>query len=151
MMFGDPDSVVPSTMKMDPGVTAIDTGSTVLRYKSGDQLVLSWSWSARGLGMFDFIGPKGFIQSGPGKLSPPKSDSNKHGYHCLADSNGKQKLIRFRYDSTQISVAQGHHFMECIKGKAQCQSPGTEAIKAVAVAQTIIKTGPDGRARKVVW
>jgi len=149
-VFGDPESVVSSSIKMDPHVTAVDTCSAVVRYRSGDQLLVSWSWSVRGCAVHDIIGPKGFIQFGTGDLTPPAQVSTKYNYCCFTSARGKQALIKSRR-RPDMTVIQARHFLQCIQGKGQCQTPGTEAIKAVAVAQAILKAGPQGKARKVTW
>ncbi|HMN29230.1 MAG TPA: hypothetical protein PKE45_13860, partial [Caldilineaceae bacterium] len=43
------------------------------------------------------------------------------------------------------------HFLACIRGEATCQSPGTEAIKAVAVAEAILQAGREGKAQEISW
>ena len=43
------------------------------------------------------------------------------------------------------------HFLACVAGATECASPGTEAIKAVAVAEATLLAGPGGTARKVAW
>ena len=45
-MFGKPDKVLSSSIKLNRKLTATDTGSAVVRYKSGNQLMISWSWAA---------------------------------------------------------------------------------------------------------
>ena len=149
-MFGAPDRVVSSAIKLDPGVTAIDTGSAVVRYKSGHQLLMSWSWSARGLRMHDIVGPKGFLQFGTGGLTPPESEKGKYSYCCLTDASGKQKLLKAQREPSMY-VRQGKHFIDCVSGRAKCLSPGTEAIKAIAVAEAVLKAGPAGKALEVRW
>ena len=46
---------------------------------------------------------------------------------------------------------QAEHFLSCVRGDVTCLSPGTEAIKAIAVADTILQAGPAGEAREVKW
>ena len=48
-------------------------------------------------------------------------------------------------------LEQANHFLACIRGEAQCLSPGTEAIKAVAVAEAVLKVGPVGGSAEVSW
>ena len=90
MIFGDPESVVSSTLKVNPEVTAIDTGSAVVRYAGGNQLLVSWSWGTRGKSLHDVIGPKGGLEFGPGPQGPPAGDEGKHAYFCITRTNGKQ-------------------------------------------------------------
>ncbi|NQU43656.1 Gfo/Idh/MocA family oxidoreductase [bacterium] len=149
-LFGDPETVLSSSIKLDPSVTAIDTGSTIVRYASGNQLLLSWSWAARGCMMHDIVGPKGFIQFGTAGLTPPATQNGNYQYCCLTNGIGKQKLLKSIKDPSMF-VRQARHFVDCVNGKAECASPGTEAIKAVAVAEAVLKAGPAGQIARVKW
>ena len=139
-LFGDPVSVLASAIKLDPKVTAIDTASAVVRYRPGHQLLVSWSWSAQGCNLHDIIGPKGFIQFGTGGVKVSEAARRKHSYCCFTDAKGKQSLIRSR-PAEQMYIRQARHFLDCIRGEAKCQTPGTESIKAIAVAEAIQKGG----------
>ncbi len=149
-LFGDPVSVIASSIKLDRKVSAIDTASAAVRYASGSQLLVSWSWGARGCSLHDIIGPQGFIQFGPGDLKPPAQEKGKYSYCCLTNLKGKETLIKAKAQPPML-VRQARHFLDCVRGQAKCQSPGTEAIKAVAVAEAILKAAPEGRARRVKW
>ena len=48
-------------------------------------------------------------------------------------------------------MKQARHFLDCVQGKMKCISPAKEAIKAVAVAEAVLKASPKGQARKVTW
>lgn len=149
-LFGDPVSVVASSIKMNPAVTATDTGSAIVQYASGNQLLVSWSWAVRGLGVHDVLGPKGFIQFGIGKQTVSDADKAKYSYCCLTDPKGNEKLLAAP-KQPDMYVIQARHFLDCIRGRAKCRTPGTEAIKAVAVAEAILKAGHVKGARKVAW
>jgi predicted dehydrogenase len=148
-LFGDPDEVLASEIKLTKK-TAIDTGTAVVRYKSGDQIMVCWSWGITSSSMIDVIGPRGSINWGPGDLPTDKYDREKHGFYTLADEPRKnKKLVAFK--RSDMYVTQAKHFVDCVAGKAKCVTPGEEAIKAVAVAETILKAAPKGRSLKVRW
>lgn len=149
-IFGDPKSVVSSSIKLNPGVTAIDTGTAVVRYKSGHQLLMSWSWTARGCALHDIVGPKGFLQFGTGPLTPPADEKGKYHYCCLTDARGNPRLLKAKVEPNMY-VRQARHFLDCVRGRARCLSPGTEAVKAIAVAEAVLKAGPAGRSCEVKW
>jgi predicted dehydrogenase len=149
LLFGDPEEVLASEIKLT-AKTAIDTGSAIVRYKSGDQIMVSWSWGVTSQSMMDVIGPKGSLTFGPGDLASPDLDTKTYGYYMTADpAREKKKLHRFK--RTDMYVTQAKHFLACLDGKAECLSPGTEAIKAVAIAEAILKAAPTGGARRVTW
>ncbi len=149
-MFGDPESVVSSGIKLDENVTAVDTGTVVVRYASGDQLMVCWSWSARGLVLSDVVGPKAFLQFGPGPITPPKGNG-KDRYHCITNRLGDSKLVRYTAKGNAMMDNQTRHFLKCIRGEAECKTPGEEAIKAVAIGEAALRAAPGGQARKVRW
>ena len=148
-LFGDPDSVLSSSINMDPESSAQDTCSAIVRYKNGNQLLMSWSWAARGNGLHDIIGPKGFVQFGTGDLPDPEDDE-PHQYCCFTNREGEQTLIKSKAEP-DMYACQAAHFLSCVRGDVTCLSPGTEAIKAIAVADTILRAGPAGEAREVAW
>jgi predicted dehydrogenase len=47
-IFGEPESVLASGIQMNPAYSAIDTGSAIIRYRAGHQLLISWSWAVKG-------------------------------------------------------------------------------------------------------
>jgi predicted dehydrogenase len=150
LVFGDPESVLCSGIKLDETCTAVDTGSATVRYRSGDQMLASWSWAARGLGMQDVVGPKAFLQFGPGNLKTP-SDNGSYSYHCVTDRLGDAKLVRFAEKPAAMMKNQCRHFLQCVHGKATCKTPGEEAIKAVAVGEAILNAAAKGQTRQVKW
>lgn len=149
-LFGDPVSVLASAVKMDRGVTAIDTASAIVRYKSGNQLLVSWSWAVRGCGLHDILGPRGFIQFGTGDIKVSETAKKRHSYCVFTDAKGKQHLIASQR-TEEMYIVQAKHFLACIRGKAKCQTPGTDSIKAVAVADAILQAAGKGGERGVWW
>ena len=148
-IFGEPESVLSSAIKMDPAVSAVDTCSAVIRYKAGHQMLVSWSWAARGNNLHDVIGPQGYIQFGTGSLTPPEADGPQQ-HCCFTNREGEQSLLSTDAQKDRYTF-QAEHLLACIRGEAKCLSPGTEAIKAIAVADTILQAGPEGRVLPVVW
>ncbi|MCX5662578.1 MAG: Gfo/Idh/MocA family oxidoreductase [Planctomycetota bacterium] len=150
LLFGKAESVVASSIKLSKH-TAVDTACAVVRYESGNQLLMSWSWAiGSGQSLRDVLGPKAAMSFGAGELATPELDTTNYGYYLVADaSRQKKKLIKF--PRKDMYVVQAKHFIDCVEGKAKCISPGTEAIKAVAVAEAILKAGPLGREVKVKY
>ncbi|MCX6046815.1 MAG: Gfo/Idh/MocA family oxidoreductase [Chloroflexi bacterium] len=149
-IFGEPESILSSSIKMDPNVSAIDTGSAIIRYKAGHQLLLSWSWSVKGTTLHDILGPDGFIQFGTAGLSVPDDEKGRYQYCTFTDRDGQQTLIKAPAQP-DMYVNQAEHFLACVRGEAICESPGTQAIKAVAVAEAILKAGPEGKTQAISW
>ncbi|MCE7988027.1 MAG: gfo/Idh/MocA family oxidoreductase [Caldilinea sp. CFX5] len=148
-IFGEPESVLASAIQMNPSYSAIDTGSAIIRYRAGHQLLISWSWAVKGTTLHDIIGPQGFIQFSPGNFTVPPEEKGRYQYCCFTDSSGQQTLIQSPAQP-DMYVRQAEHFLACIRGEATCQTPGTEAIKAIAVAEAVLKAGRTGTAVEIV-
>jgi predicted dehydrogenase len=149
-IFGEPETIFASAIQMNPAVSAIDTGSVMIRYRAGHQLLLSWSWSVKGTTLHDIIGPQGFIQFGTGGLTPPSDEQGRYQYCCYTDPTGQQTLIKSPAQPDMYTL-QAEHFLACIRGETTCQTPGTEAIKAVAVAEAILQAGREGKVQDFDW
>lgn len=149
-IFGEPESVLASEIKLNPAVSAIDTGSAIIRYRAGHQLLISWSWVAKGTTLHDIVGPQGFIQFGTGGLTPPAEEQGRYHYCCFTDQTGQQTLIKAPAQPDMYTI-QAEHFLACVRGEATCRTPGTEAIKAVAVAVAVLQAGRAGKAQAIAW
>lgn len=149
MLFGDPESVVARQIKLT-GSSAIDTATAVIRYKSGDQLMMSWSWGiAASAGASDILGPKGSILFGDGGM--PHPDKPGYSCYCVCPMKEKRRLIRFKYNIEESFIAQARHFIACVEGKTKTLSPGLEALKGVAVAEAVLKAArKDGKCKVIV-
>lgn len=151
MMWGKAESVVANSIKLDKSCTAIDTGSAIIQYESGDQLLVCWSWVARGLGLFDIVGPKGFLQHGTGNTKVSKKDLDKNSFYCITNSKGKETLYKAEKDFSKMYVKQAKHFYDVINGKAECITSSEESIKAIAVAEAVLKAAKSGSSRKITF
>lgn len=139
-LFGEPESVAGSAIKFDPACTGIDTGSVIVRYRNGCQLLLSWSWAVHGRALHDVLGAKGsFVFGPPADQAVPEGC----GGHTLIEPDGSEHLLTFERQPEKL-VNQARHFLDCIAGRAVCASPGTEAIKAVAVAEAALGAARTG-------
>jgi predicted dehydrogenase len=124
-LFGPADSAFGNSIKFDPTCTAIDTGNVVVQYRNGSQLLLSWSWSVHAAFLHDCLGDKStFI------FNTTKNE------HQLIDRAGNKTPLPF--EPTDMYVTQAEHFLDCVNGAADCKSPASEAIKAVAVAEAVL-------------
>lgn len=147
-IFGEPESVLASGVKMDPAVSAIDTGSAIIRYRAGHQLLISWSWSVKGTTLHDILGPEGFIQFGTGNFTVPAEEKGRYQYCCFTDRDGQQTLIQSPAQP-DMYMLQAEHFLACIRGETTCASPGTQAINAVAVAETVLQAAREGKSLEI--
>jgi predicted dehydrogenase len=150
-LFGDPEQVLASTLKLNQGVTAVDTGSTIVRYAGGNQLLLSWSWYNKGGSLNDILGSKANMFFGNGSVTPPAEDKDQYSYFCVQPVGEPAYLVKATKNFNNMYVNQARHFIACVRGQEVCRTPGEEAIKAVAVAETIFAVGPQGGCAAVRW
>ena len=150
MLWGDPESVIALSTKLNKNVTAVDTATAIVRYAGGNQLMVSRAWAGRGMHMFDILGPKGTIVEGIGSRAR-SAIADATNYYCLIGTDGIERLIEPAAETMKMYEIQAQHFLDCIDGTVQCISPPEEAIKAIAVAEAIIDAGPKGNVRKVIW
>jgi predicted dehydrogenase len=150
LLFGEPESVSASSIKLTPH-TAVDTATAVVRYKSGHQLMVSWCWGVNGgQRAMDVLGPNGSLVFGAGELLTPDLDTKKFGYYLFADPPREKKKL-YKFERRDMYVTQARHFLDCVKGKTPCLAPATEAVKAVGVAEAILKAAPLGKTLAVKW
>jgi UDP-N-acetylglucosamine 3-dehydrogenase len=132
LLFGPVQWAMGNSIKFDPQCSAVDTGNLIIQYQNGCQMLLSWSWAVHGAWLHDVLGPKSTFVFGPNGLEVPAG----RGGHCIIDRKGEKKLVTF--EMKDMYVTQARHFIDCLNGAA-CQSPGNEAIKAVAVGEAVLK------------
>ena len=154
LLFGKPIKVVAMGDSLRD-VTALTTVTAAVEYEHGDKLILSWSWGTPAYGgIMDALGTKGSLVFGTADLEPPVKDQET-GYYCeVRYDDGKKKLHSYKMKggSGIMYVNQAKHFHDLITGKAtENLSSGDEGIKAVAVAETILKAARKGGASKVTW
>lgn len=143
MLFGQADCVIGSSIKFDPSCTCIDTGTALVQYESGSQLMLCWSWAVNGARALDVLGEKATFMFGPGDQTPPPGMAG----HTLLDLSGKSKLLPF--EKRDMYVTQAGHFLDCVEGKTQCRSGPLTAMKAVAVGDAVLRACRENKPIKV--
>ena len=124
-LFGKPGSVQASSIKLRD-CTAVDTATAIIRYASGNQLTMSWSWATGMSSAHDVLGPKGSMAFGAAGVEPPKSDGQRYGYYTVVNrKTGKPSLVKFRRDQADMYQRQAKHFLDCITGKVKKNSSPT--------------------------
>lgn len=155
MMFGDPERVICKGIQLRENVSALTTATAVIEYPQGDLLQVSWSWATPGHGgQHDALGTKATCVFGPADQKIDPKDPKGTTYYTIIDDKNKRKLVKgsaFRRGKHMYEL-QAQHFVDCIDGKVkQCLTPGSEAIKAVAIAEAILTTARKGGVKKVSW
>ena len=134
--FGEATGVCAHLRKLKATTTAWDTGTAVVDFESGDQLIMCWSWGLPGFGAtvradsaHDVLGPLGAILfPGDGKLSVRLED----GEH----------FVEFEPDTgADWFRRQMAHFIECVQTGRQPMVGAREGIEATRIAEAILSIG----------
>ena len=149
-VFGEPKEAVGSLMRL-ASTTALDTGAVVVRYASGDEVVMCWSWGlpkgVRAGGISELLGPKGVIHF-PGFLAngelPKGFDPVKQGAYCVQKPRGK-RIVTFR--RADMFAEEWRDFRDAIAENRAPQATAEGGRRAVAVGLAVLEAG---RTRKPV-
>ena len=151
-IFGEPLEAVGSLLNLHPS-TAPDTGVMVVRYKSGDEIMLAWCWGQRGVHSqgttMDVIGPKGVILFPgyfPDSEFPEDFNHETHGAFLVKTKRGA-RLARFRKNSKFVDELKD--FRDAILKDRDPIATPAEARKAIAVARAVFRAGETRRPAKV--
>lgn len=165
-VFGEVESVHASTRIMQPGRTAPDTGIVSVRFVSGDELQLMWSWglpvNVRVDELHEVLGPEGALSMRP-RVEPGFDpariagdglkvfDSVPHangvdpgslGYLWLLRRDSAEPVVYQRNDMVEDELAA---FVQAIREDREVAVGGREAIAALQVATAVLESGATGR------
>jgi len=137
-MFGEASWAMGSLMRFSQETTALDTGSAIIHFESGDEIVRSHSWAMPGPNCIvpqtqDVIGPGGAIRF-PG--------ANEAGNLFIINGDGSQEAVPFEPTTGQDWFdRQMAHFIDCVQQGAEPMSTGERGIKALQIALAVLKAG----------
>ncbi len=133
--FGDATGVCANLRTMKSDSDAWDTGTAVVDFEAGDQLIMCWSWglpkgetNVTGGGAHDILGPGGAITFAGEALKVTTPDG--------------EELVEFEPDGGQEWFnKQMAHFIECVRTGSQPEAGGREGIEATRIGETILNIG----------
>jgi predicted dehydrogenase len=147
MVFGEPEAVVASLMRLG-GRTALDSGTAVVRYASGDEVSLCWSWGlpsgTRTGTNTDILGPEGVIRfpgSFPKVELPEGFDETTHGAYLL-DTGGEKRIVEFPVRN--MFAEQWRDFQRSADQGVRPKATGAMGRRAVEVALAVLEAGRTG-------
>jgi myo-inositol 2-dehydrogenase/D-chiro-inositol 1-dehydrogenase len=142
--FGPIEWVFCHGRTMKCSATAIDTGSATVRFASGDELLLAWSWGlpqgCRGSRVFEFLGPAGLI-SWPG--DEPKGSAQRR----FVMNTGKESRQDVTFPADALTPAydrQMDEFIDVALGRISPSAGGTEGREALRIALAILESARSG-------
>jgi predicted dehydrogenase len=143
MTFGPAQWVFCHGRTMGEGNTAIDTGTATVRFQSGDELLLAWSWGLRpgcvGARVFEVLGPQGTIQwprDAPDFAESPRFTIN---------SGESQRDVPFPGDALQQGfIRQMDEFIEVAQGNKKPTVGTKEGVESLRPALAILESARSG-------
>ena len=136
--FGDAEWAMGSLMTFSEHSTALDTGSAIVHFKSGDEIVRSWSWglpgpSCNSAAWQDVIGPGGAIRF-------PKGDEGANLF--VINGDGSEEAFPYEPAGGQEWFdRQIAHFVDCVKEGKEPLATGAHGIRALEIALAVLEAG----------
>lgn len=141
--FGPVSSVYAQLRTMNPTFTALDTGTVAMRFESGDELIMSWSWGlphgSGGNGAFDFLGPQGSI-------TWPSDGVVRDGERRFVINTG-DATEEVWFDSAALRHGyelQMDEFIAVARGEAKPRAGLAESYESLRVALAVLEAGRSG-------
>ena len=127
------------------GYTAIDTGTATVRFASGDELLLAWSWGlpsgCSGTRVFEMLGPQGTLTWPQGK-SESKPDER---FFVVNSGDDHTEEVTFPRNSLGTGFArQMDEFIEVAQKRAQPRAGVEEGHAALRLALAVLQSGRSG-------
>jgi len=118
--------------------TAIDTGTATVKFKSGDELLLAWSWGlpfgTGGGGVFELFGARGILQRG--------ADESGNAAYVIHRGEGEENET-LSYPSNALGAAfnaQMDEFIEVARGEKKPRAGFAEGRASLQVALAILES-----------
>jgi len=150
--FGQPREAIGSLMRLRT-TSALDTGAVIVRYNSGDEVMLSWSWGlpegCSAGSVMEALGPKGVITFDrmiPADALPKGFDRTKYGAY-LIDTGKKKRIVKFR--KKNMFAEEWKDFARAVQRDVEPQVTGEIGKLAAAVGLAVLKTGATRRPVKI--
>lgn len=124
---------------LSPDNTAIDTGTATLRFESGDELLLAWSWGlprgCKGGRVFEVFGPRGTI-------TWPEAQPSEAAEKYFVINNGEHsEEVRFAARSIgQAFARQMDEFIAVAQGQVVPRAGAAQGRAALQVALSILES-----------
>ncbi len=144
-LFGPLEWVFAQGRTMGAGHTAVDTGSATLRFASGDELLLAWSWGlpvgCYGGRIFELLGPEGRI-SWPG--GEPAGSETRRMVIDRGDAGGTESISFVSGSLTKGFGLQLDEFIAVARGEKKPRSGAREGIEALRVIEALLRSAKTG-------
>jgi predicted dehydrogenase len=143
--FGDVKAVTASVWHMSRTGDVLDTGTVIVDFKSGDQVLLSWSWgmppkSSGAFGGLDVIGPDG------GLRGPERVEGDEFRYTVIGPQGvGQQFPFKLIRTGAFWMDGQMDNFIESIRGRQTPRATAEDGRKAQEITLAAFECTRTGR------
>lgn len=142
--FGPAQWAFANLRTMREGNTALDTGTATVRFQSGDEMMLAWSWglpkgSSAG-NVFDFLGPKGTL------LYSGAKGGDWEPNNFVLDYGEEKEAVAYPAGALHDGFnKQMDEFVEVASGRATPRAGGREGLESLNLALAILQSGRTGQ------
>ena len=143
-IFGEAEFAIGCDKKLAKNFSAIDTGTVVIQFKSGDQHILNWTWGLpKGTiasSAQDILGPEGsIIFEGyfDTKLLPEKFNPDKEGAFLICKGENRKVIT---YQKNDMFSEQVSHFIDCVRKNTTPKVTGIDGLKALEIGLSVLKS-----------
>lgn len=148
-LFGDAATVWADVTRLRRDRTAWDTGTAAIRFRSGDDLILSWSWGlpsgVRGGSILDVLGPDGVLLFSAAPEDLPKG--------CSPDTCGGVTVIRAGGETEVVTYLKNDMFADMVadyvatlEAGGTVSIPGELGLRATEIACAVFASTEQTRA-----
>lgn len=143
--FGPAQWVFCNAHTLNSQHTAIDTGTATVRFQSGDELMLAWSWGMPsgvfGAWVFEMLGPKG-------TFTWPKSEEGQQRF--VINNGATSEELVLAHGTSTLTQAFGRQMDEFIAVARREKTPCAGIEEGRAALQLALAVLESGRSRQVV-
>jgi myo-inositol 2-dehydrogenase/D-chiro-inositol 1-dehydrogenase len=141
--FGPAEWVFANLRTMSPNHTALDTGTTTIRFVSGDELCLAWSWGlpdgCPAGNAFDFIGPEGSIT-----INHEIPSEAAMGEIWITRTSGREVVKHPRKALAIGYNKQMDEFVEILHGRAKPRAGADVGYESMRLSLAVLQSGRTG-------
>jgi len=151
-IYGDAQAVWADMTRLRRDRTAWDTGTAAIRFHSGDDLVLSWSWGlppgVRGGSILDVLGPDGVIlfTASPDQL-PEGCSPEEYGGISIIRQDGATEVASFR--KTNMFDDMVRAYVATLESGGRVPIPGEAGLRATEIACAVFASTEEQRCVKL--
>ena len=139
-LFGEASNVVAVGNNLKADLPSPDTGTAVVTYEQGDQLVITatlglpgWDWVWRAGSYSDFVGPLGVLKE-------ELIAGDTRGFITLATSESEEERIEFPPQPGIDGFYQElSHFVDCIRDDREPLATGEDGVRATQTVEAIYR------------